>query len=123
MANHIDVEVEAFYVPERSEPERSYYFFGYHITITNSGDTPVRLLTRHWLITDGHGNIQEVKGDGVIGEQPRLIPGQSFDYTSACPLGTTFGTMQGSYQMVTDSGEKFDADIPQFMLAVPSALN
>jgi ApaG protein len=123
MGNQIDVDVESFYVPERSEPKRSYYFFAYHITITNNGDAPAQLLTRHWVITDGTGKIQEVKGEGVVGEQPRLAPGQSFDYTSACPLPTTFGTMEGSYQMVTDGGETFDATIPQFMLAVPSALN
>lgn len=123
MANAIDVEVESFYVPERSEPRRSYYFFAYHITITNRGDVPAQLMARHWVITDGNGKIQEVRGDGVVGEQPHLAPGQSFDYTSACPLGTPFGTMEGTYAMVTDAGEEFEAAIPLFMLAVPSALN
>jgi ApaG protein len=123
MGNQIEVEVESFYVPERSEPARSYYFFAYHITITNKGNAPAQLLTRHWVITDANGRTQEVKGDGVVGEQPRLTPGESFDYTSACPLSITFGTMEGTYQMVTDGGERFDAVIPQFLLAMPQALN
>jgi ApaG protein len=123
MAKDIQVEVESFYVPERSEPKRSYYFFAYHITITNRGDVPAQLLARHWVITDGNGQVQEVRGDGVVGEQPHLEPGQTFDYTSACPLQTPFGTMEGSYNFVTDGGEEFDATIPLFMLAVPSALN
>ncbi len=123
MQKDIQVEVESFYVPERSEPARSYYFFAYKITITNRGDQPAQLLTRHWVITDGNGQVQEVRGDGVVGEQPHLEPGQSFDYTSACPLQTPFGTMEGSYNFVTDGGEEFDAPIPLFMLAVPSALN
>ena len=123
MAKEIQVEVESFYVPERSQPERSYYFFAYHITITNRGDVPAQLLTRHWVITDGNGQVQEVRGDGVVGEQPHLSPGESFDYTSACPLQTPFGTMEGTYNFVADTGEEFHAPIPLFMLAVPSALN
>ncbi|HSI04075.1 MAG: Co2+/Mg2+ efflux protein ApaG [Myxococcota bacterium] len=123
MAKEMQVEVESFYVPERSKPERGYYFFAYHITITNRGDVSAQLLTRHWVITDGNGQVQEVRGDGVVGEQPRLAPGESFDYTSACPLQTPFGTMEGSYNFVADTGEEFDATIPLFMLAVPSALN
>ncbi len=123
MAKEIQVDVESFYVPERSQPERGYYFFAYHITITNRGDVPAQLLTRHWVITDGNGQVQEVRGDGVVGEQPHLAPGESFDYTSACPLQTPFGTMEGTYNFVADSGEEFDAPIPLFMLAVPSALN
>jgi ApaG protein len=123
MAKEIQVQVESFYVPERSQPQRGYYFFAYHITITNSGDVSAQLLTRHWVITDGNGKVQEVRGDGVVGEQPHLAPGESFDYTSACPLQTPFGTMEGSYNFVADTGEEFDATIPLFMLAVPSALN
>ncbi len=123
MAKEIQVEVESFYVPERSQPQRGYYFFAYHITITNRGDVAAQLLTRHWVITDGNGQVQEVRGDGVVGEQPHLAPGESFDYTSACPLQTPFGTMEGSYNFVADTGEEFDAAIPLFMLAMPSALN
>ncbi|MBC7792410.1 MAG: Co2+/Mg2+ efflux protein ApaG [Clostridia bacterium] len=119
----IQIEVETFYVPERSEPQRSYYFFAYHITITNLGDEPAQLVRRHWKITDAHGRVEEVRGDGIIGQSPRLEPGESFDYTSACPMRTQFGTMEGIYTMVRDNGREFEAPIDQFMLAMPSALN
>lgn len=119
----IGIEVETFYIAERSHPERSYYFFAYHITITNNGVAPAQLLRRHWKITDANGHVEEVRGEGVIGAQPRLAPGETFDYTSACPLRTQFGTMEGVYTMARDNGQEFDAPIEQFMLAVPSALN
>ena len=123
VTNGVRVRVESFYVPERSEPEHEAYFFAYRVRISNEGDEGVQLLSRHWVITDGDSHVQEVKGPGVVGEQPHLEPGQGFEYTSACPLRTLVGTMQGSYQMVTDGGERFDAEISPFTLAVPSALN
>lgn len=123
MSRDIRIEVETFYVAERSRPEREYYFFTYHVTITNGGTQGAQLLSRHWVVTDGAGNVQEVRGPGVVGEQPRIAPGQSFDYTSACPLPTPVGTMHGSYQMIGDDGEEFEALIAPFTLAIPNALN
>ena len=117
------VQVLSRFHPERSEPARKRWFFSYTVRISNVGEVPVQLLARHWVITDGNGQIQEVRGEGVVGEQPVLAPGESFEYTSACPLGTEVGTMQGSYQMVGVGGEGFDAEIAPFTLAVPSALN
>jgi len=119
----IQIQVQSFYVPERSQPDVDAYFFAYRVRISNEGDEGVRLLSRHWVITDGDENVQEVRGEGVVGEQPHLEPGERFEYTSACPLRTVVGTMMGSYQMVTDGGERFDAEIAPFTLAVPSALN
>ena len=119
----VDVTAVAVYVPERSRPDGHQYFFAYTVTIVNAGTSPAQLLTRHWIITDGQGEIQEVKGDGVVGEQPRLVPGESFEYTSAAVLRTPVGTMHGSYQMVCDDGSSFEAPIAPFSLAVPSRLN
>jgi len=119
----VAVTVRAFYVAERSDPEQDYYFFAYRVRIANVGDEPVQLMSRHWIITDGEDAVEEVKGPGVIGEQPRLEPSQSFEYTSACPLSTPVGTMQGTYQMVLSDGEGFDAEIAPFTLAAPNALN
>jgi ApaG protein len=113
----VKVEVQSQYVPDQSHPERDYYFFSYHVTITNLGEENVQLLNRHWIITNADGRVEEVKGPGVIGEQPSLEPGESFDYTSFCPLNTPVGTMEGSYQMVTEGGETFDAKIPPFQLS------
>jgi ApaG protein len=111
------------YVPARSEPENDAYFFVYRVRIENVGETGVQLVSRRWTITDGEGRVQEVQGEGVVGEQPLLDPGETYEYTSACPLSTCVGTMQGAYQMVMDSGEAFDAEIAPFTLAVPTALN
>jgi len=119
----VAITVRSFYVAERSEPERDYYFFAYRVRIANVGDEPVQLISRHWIITDGEDNVEEVKGPGVVGEQPHLAPQQAFEYTSACPLPTPVGTMQGTYQMVLDSGEGFDAEVAPFTLAAPNALN
>ncbi len=119
----IRIQVESVYVPERSAPEHSHWFFAYHVTITNEGDEIAQLVSRHWIITDANGQIEEVKGPGVVGEQPHLAPGESFKYTSACPLPTPFGTMHGTYQMVTAKGERFDAEIAPFSLAEPRAVN
>lgn len=119
----VRVQVVSLYIPERSTPEDDAYFFAYRVRISNLGGEPIRLLSRHWVITDGEGEVEEVQGDGVVGEQPHLQPGEGFEYTSACPLSTRVGTMQGTYQMVTDEGDGFDAQIAPFTLAVPNALN
>ena len=119
----VHIEVESFYVHERSDPAQPYYFFAYRVRISNVGAEPVKLISRHWIITDGDGRVEEVRGPGVVGEQPLLSPGQSFEYTSACPLGTEVGTMHGTYQMVCESQDAFDAQIAPFTLAVPTALN
>jgi ApaG protein len=112
----IQIDVVPEYVRERSSPEQYQYFFAYRIRITNLGEEPARLLSRHWIITDGNGTTHEVKGEGVVGEQPRIEPGQSHEYSSFCPLPTPTGNMRGSYRMVTDSGLSFDARIPLFFL-------
>lgn len=119
----IQVAVETAYIPEQSEPARQRFAFAYTITISNRGLTPARLLSRHWIITDAAGKVQEVRGDGVVGEQPYLEPGESFCYTSGAVLETPFGTMQGSYQMVRDDGSNFDAPIAPFRLAMPHVLH
>ncbi len=121
--NKIDIKVLPAYIADQSDPKKDHYVFSYTVTITNTGSTPAKLLTRHWIITDGDGQTQEVKGDGVIGEQPHLKPGEGFQYTSGTFMNTPFGTMHGSYQMLSDAGEKFDADIPTFQLSVPNTLH
>ncbi|MBM4356849.1 MAG: Co2+/Mg2+ efflux protein ApaG [Deltaproteobacteria bacterium] len=117
------VKVESRYLPERSAPARGGWFFAYTVTITNQGQESVQLISRHWVITDAHGRTEQVRGPGVVGEQPRLEPGESFEYTSGCPLRTSFGTMRGTYQMVTTDGDAFDAEIAPFSLATPESLN
>jgi ApaG protein len=119
----IQVEVKPAYVAGQSDPGSNHYVFSYTVTIRNEGDQPAKLLARHWIITDGDGQVQEVKGEGVIGEQPYLKPGEGFQYTSGTFMSTPVGTMQGSYQMVADDGEKFDAEIPSFTLSVPNVLH
>ena len=119
----VRVKVASQYVPERSNPAQSEYFFAYRIRIANEGAQTVQLLSRHWIITDAHGQVEEVRGPGVVGEQPVLEPGALFEYTSACPLETPFGSMRGSYQMVTDAGDAFDAEIGAFSLSQPYAIN
>lgn len=119
----IRVRVRSAYVPERSDPGANQWFFVYNVQIANEGSEPAQLISRHWIITDANSSVQEVKGPGVVGEQPRLEPGESFEYTSACPLPTPFGTMRGTYQMVTPGGEQFDAEIAAFTLAEPHAVN
>lgn len=119
----ISVEVETAYLEDQSEPRERRYVFSYTITIRNEGEVPAKLLTRHWVITDANGRVQEVRGDGVVGEQPHLKPGQGFRYSSGAVLETPVGAMQGSYQMVTDDGATFDADIPAFRLAMPGMLH
>jgi len=119
----VRVEVESRFLPEKSDPTNSRWFFAYDITISNVGDEVVQLLNRHWIITDANGQVEEVKGPGVVGNQPVLAPGESFDYTSFCPLTTPFGTMEGSYQMVTEGGGTFNAAIAQFALSEPMTVN
>lgn len=119
----IRVRAESFYVEERSSPAEGYYFFAYKIRIDNVGTDTAQLVSRHWIITDGNGQREEVRGAGVVGEQPWLAPGGSFEYTSFCPLATSVGAMQGSYQMVTEDGDGFEAEIAPFTLARPGAVN
>jgi ApaG protein len=119
----VRVEVRSAYLPERSSPADSQYFFAYRIRITNTGEETVQLISRHWVITDGDGRVEHVRGPGVVGEQPVLDPGEAFEYTSFCPLPTPIGSMHGVYQMVTAGGSTFDAEIAPFSLAVPTALN
>lgn len=119
----IQVDAVAEYIAPQSDPDENRYVFAYHITVSNTGSEPAKLLSRHWIITDGAGNRQEVRGEGVVGEQPRLAPGEQFRYTSGSVLETPVGTMHGSYQMVADDGHRFDAPIAPFTLAVPRVLN
>lgn len=121
--NQITVDVETDYIEGESSPEEDRYVFSYTITIRNEGNAPAKLLTRHWVITDANGHVQEVKGEGVVGEQPHLNPGEGFKYTSGTILETPVGVMQGSYQMVTDQGEEFDATIDPFRLSIPRVLH
>lgn len=119
VTRQIRVSVSSEYAPARSNPAENQWFFLYTITITNEGTDTVQLLARHWMITDGTGKIEEVRGPGVVGETPTLAPGESFTYTSGCPLTTPFGMMQGTYQMVTKDGEEFDVTIAPFTLSEP----
>ncbi len=119
----IKIQVKSAYLPERSSPRESSYLFMYNVRISNVGSETAQLVSREWIITNAEGEVERVKGPGVVGEQPVLPPGGSFEYTSYCPLKTAVGAMQGSYQMVTAEGEQFDAIIAPFTLAVPNALN
>ena len=119
----VKIDVVPRYVSEQSEPDNQRWLFAYRITISNTGDEPVQLVSRHWIITNGNGIVQNVQGAGVVGQQPRMRPGEGFQYVSACPLDTAVGTMHGTYQMITDGGEEFDAEVPMFVLADPQALN
>jgi len=119
----IRVVVKSEYRPDRSEPQRRRWLFSYTVTISNEGTSPAQLLTRHWIIVDGSGHREDVRGDGVVGHQPRLEPGQSFEYTSFCVLQTSHGSMRGTYQMTRDGGEQFDAAIAPFPLVIPELVN
>jgi ApaG protein len=123
LTHGIRVTVRSAFIPERSDPERPFFFFAYRIRIANEGAVAAQLLTRHWYITDGTGAIEEVAGPGVVGQQPLLMPGEAFEYTSACPLPTPVGTMHGTYQMLTAEGQSFDAEIAPFLLAVPGTVH
>jgi len=119
----IMIEVATDYIDEQSEPDSDRYVFAYTITITNNGNVPARLISRHWVITDANGKVQEVSGDGVVGEQPHLNPGEEFRYSSGAVLETPVGAMQGLYRMEADNGVNFDAPIDPFTLAVPGVLH
>lgn len=119
----VRVRVKSQYVPERSQPPQGEWFFTYTVRIANEGEEPVQLVSRHWIITDANGHVEEVKGPGVVGETPILEPGDSFEYTSACPLSTPFGSMRGTYQMVTAKNDRFDAEIAAFSLSEPYSIN
>ena len=119
----IEVSAKAFYVEDQSDPEKNHYVFGYKIKVTNTGEVAAQLVSRHWLITDSNHRVEEVRGLGVIGQQPTLQPGESFEYTSGCPLATPVGTMRGVYHMLAADGTKFDAAIPEFTLSVPRVLH
>lgn len=114
------VRVSVSYLPEQSDPQRGRWFWAYHIRLENQGRMAVQLLTRHWIITDGRGARHSVEGEGVVGEQPLITPGASFDYVSGCPLSTPTGAMQGSYHMIGEDGSAFDVDIPRFTLIAPA---
>jgi ApaG protein len=120
VTRQIEVTVEPNFLPERSSAEHSRYFWSYTIVITNTGEETVQLRTRHWIITDAAGRQQEVRGDGVVGEQPVLAPGERFEYTSGVPLSTASGIMAGRYQMVSETGERFEIEVPAFSLDSPS---
>ena len=119
----IDVSVTTRYLAAQSQPEQNRYAFSYTVTIVNNGELPAQLLSRHWIITDGDGRVQEVRGAGVIGQQPHIEPGTSHTYSSGTVMATQVGTMQGSYQMLAEDGKRFDATIAPFRLAVPGALH
>lgn len=119
----IRIDVDTHYIDEQSEPDADRYVFAYTITITNNGDTAARLISRHWIITDANGKVQEVNGDGVVGEQPHLEPGEEFRYSSGAVLETPVGAMQGLYRMEADDGVNFDAPIAPFTLAMPGLLH
>ena len=120
VTRQIEVTVEPAFMPDRSIPDKGQFFWSYTIVITNSGDETVQLRTRHWIITDANGKREEVRGPGVVGEQPVLAPGERFEYTSGVPLSTASGIMAGRYQMVSETGERFEIEVPAFSLDSPS---
>ena len=119
----LSISVTPQFLPEQSDPDKNLFVFAYTIRITNHGQHAAQVISRHWVITDGRQNVQEVRGLGIVGQQPLLAPGESFEYTSGCPLPTPFGTMKGSYHCVGDNGIPFEADIPEFVLAMPRTLH
>ncbi len=121
--HQINIAVKTAYIEAQSDPYADRYVFAYTVTITNEGRVPVQLVTRHWIITDANNRVQEVRGDGVVGEKPRLQPGASYQYTSGTAIQTPVGTMGGSYQMMADDGTRFDAEIPTFTLSTPGTLH
>ncbi|MBM4191975.1 MAG: Co2+/Mg2+ efflux protein ApaG [Gammaproteobacteria bacterium] len=121
--HHLDIKIETIYLEAQSDPDSQRYVFGYTVTMRNEGRLPLKLMTRHWVITDSNGKVQEVRGAGVVGEQPHLEPGQGFRYSSGAVIETPVGTMHGSYQMRGDDGFQFDAPIPAFRLAMPGVVH
>ncbi len=123
LKNDFKISVSISYVASESRPEEGYHFFAYKVTIQNQGDQAARLMARHWIITDSQGKIEEVRGPGVVGAQPRIIQGKNFQYESACPLNTPCGSMKGYYSMLAEDGESFQVEIPEFYLIAPQALH
>jgi ApaG protein len=123
VTRNIRVRVQAEYAPQRSNPSSHHWFFLYTVTIANEGDETVQLMTRHWVITDGDNHVEDVRGPGVVGEQPVLRPGESYAYTSGCQLPTPSGTMEGTYEMVTRAGDRFDARVAPFTLSEPHTVH
>lgn len=119
----IKISTQVTYLAEESQPEQGYYLFSYKMTIQNRGSQPCQLMSRQWLIQDGNGQVEEVRGPGVVGLQPQIPPGQQFEYESACPLKTPWGIMRGSYYFVTETGEAFQTEIPEFYLLSPMSLH
>ena len=119
----IKIEVATEYIESQSDPDEHRYAFAYTITIINIGSVSAKLISRHWIITDADGHVEEVRGPGVVGEQPVLKPGEGFQYTSGCPLATPVGTMKGSYQCMTEAGTPFEVPIPEFVLSMPRILH
>ncbi len=119
----IEIQPVAHFIPDQSDPEENRYLFAYTITIRNVGEVPAQLISRHWIITDAHDEVQEVRGLGVVGKQPLLKPGESFQYSSGSSLSTPVGTMKGTFQMVAEDGTHFNAEIPEFALAMPRVLH
>jgi ApaG protein len=119
----IQVSARTAFIPDQSDLENGRYVFAYTITITNAGNVPAQLVSRHWIITDANNQVQEVRGLGVVGEQPLLRPNESFQYTSGTAIATPVGTMRGSYQMIAEDGRQFDAPIPEFTLSMPRVLH
>ena len=117
------INVRPQYLVEHSNPDEQHYVFAYTVTIRNTGEHTAKLMSRHWIITDGNNEVEEVRGEGVVGEQPVLKPGEAFEYTSGCPLPTPVGSMRGSYQCVADDGTAFEAPIPEFVLSMPRTLH
>jgi ApaG protein len=118
-----EIKTLPHYVNDESKPEQGYYFFSYKMTIKNNGSEPAQLMSRHWIITDANGHTEEVRGPGVVGLQPKIQPGQSFEYESACPLTTSTGSMKGFYTMVTENGDSTQVEIPEFYLVSPQSLH
>jgi ApaG protein len=117
------VSVRPQFVPEHSRPDEDKFLFAYTVTIRNTGDVAAQLISRHWIITDANNKVEEVRGPGVVGEQPMLKPGEAFEYTSGCPIATPVGSMRGSYQCVAEDGTRFEAPIPEFLLSMPRTLH
>ncbi len=120
---HVTVAAQAFFLEEQSNPDRDRYVFAYTVQVQNQGNIAAKLLSRHWIITDANGKVEEIRGEGVVGEQPYLQPGEGFQYTSGAILETAVGSMKGSYQMLADDGVTFDAEIPPFVLSIPRTLH
>lgn len=123
VAPQFHISIKTAYVEAESQPEKNHYFFIYRVTIKNMGNAPAQLMSRHWMITDAFGHKEEVRGPGVIGVQPKINSGQTFEYESACPLPTSSGSMKGFYHMISDEGESFSIEIPEFYLLAPTALH